>query len=183
MQPRGAPVTANRATLWKKVAVGCLALVTLGGLTCAGAVMFFVTTNPTLKNSLSASQDFIRGSMESSIARKLSRTLCSKAVVTDARDVLRLRQQMSLGAEPGPEYRWLVRCHVVGWTKPPTCERVAAAFRKLQPEPGVLVVVVTAGMLRPDQPACSAAWDAQGTPLRGAWDANGRSLEEPTEKP
>jgi hypothetical protein len=176
MDARGAPASARQGGAWKKVGIGCLAVLGIGAI--VGAVVVFLVVRkhyPWVFELGQASQEMVKRAVSSPAATELNRTLCTESWVMEMADFSRLQTLMERkGTEQKrttrlPDFRWMVSCHVRDASRAPGCDRVASTFRRLVPDPGKFMVVVTTGLFRgAGKSVCTAAYDADGRPIRGS---------------
>lgn len=159
------PAVARRRSVWQWLGIGCLTIFGIGVTAVVVAIIVFVKKNPWVGEMAQASKEFIQRSTSSPVAAELNRTLCFRASVMDAEDVRRFQKAMGESKFDPPDYRWTVTCHVLdAATTPDHCERVAAAFRRLEAGKGTLVVMVGAGFT--PKPVCTVAYGPDGRPIR-----------------
>jgi len=168
MDARGSAAAPGRSTVWKRVGIGCLAVLGIGAIAAFVIVAIVVKQRyPWILEAGRAGQEMIRRSQGSPVTAELNRTLCLEAMVLSTEDLTRIQDLIGQKDTRVGAVRWMVSCRVRDAAHAPACDRVASAFRDLQPDPGKFVVVVTAGFFRgASRPVCSAAYDGSGSPLR-----------------
>jgi hypothetical protein len=169
MDARGNPVAAGQSARWKRVGIGCLAVLGVGGILGLVAGVLLVRARfPAVFKVATEGQEVMQRATMSPAAKALTDSLCSQAMVLPMDDIAKLQGILGKSSKP-PAYRWLVTCHVRVASSAPGCDRVARTFHQAIHESGGFVVVVTAGLLRASgKPLCRESYDADGRPLWGA---------------
>ena len=178
MDARGNPVAAGQSARWKRVGIGCLAVLGVGGIlgVVAGALLMRARY-PAVFQAVVERQEAVKRATTSPAAQALTDSLCSQAMVLPMDDVAKFRGIPGKSARR-PSYRWLVTCHVRTASSAPRCDRVARTFHEAIHESGGFVVVVTAGLLLVSgKPVCRESYDADGKPLWGEHADAGPSRE------
>jgi hypothetical protein len=171
MDARGSPAAAGRGARWKRVGIGCLAMLGIGatlGLLAAG--VFVVRRHPRILEELGETAKATKRAESSPASEELNRSLCTEALVFAMEDVDRFSHLLGKSVaegKPAGDLRWLVSCRVRDAGHAPGCDRVAHVFRQTTTERGKYLVVVSAGLVRgADRPLCSAAYDEDGKLMR-----------------
>ncbi|HEY1416816.1 MAG TPA: hypothetical protein VGF41_02890, partial [Myxococcaceae bacterium] len=181
MDARGNPAAAGQSARWKRVGVGCLAVLGVCGILglVVGALVMR-SRFPGIFQAAAKGQELMKGATTSPAAQALTDSLCSQAMVLPIDEMAKLagglggkdRDVSKLG------YRWLVNCHVRVASSAPGCDAVASAFHQAIHEKGGFVVMVTAGLVRGSaKPLCRQTYDADGRLVRRAHADAGASQE------
>lgn len=181
MDARGIPAPAGRSARWKRVGIGCLAV--LGVTAIVGTVVGVLLLKkryPQIFELGQASEEMMKRAASSPAVQELSRSLCSDALVLATDDVNRLQGILGKSSDQVPtQFRFIVSCHVRDASGAPGCDEVAKVYRRSTTERGAFVVVVTAGLFRKSGKAvCSTAYDEHGKPLRPAAGGDGHGTSE-----
>jgi len=170
MDARGSPAAAGRSAGWKRVGMGCLAVLAIGGMVGLVALGFIVKKRyPWILELGRASQEAIARGKDSPAVQELNRTLCAQTLLFSGDEVSRLQSIMEQKPSEGQTspFRWILLCHVRGITGAPGCDRVAQVFHQTSTAGGPFVVVVNAGLVvGSGKPTCSALYDADGKLVR-----------------
>ena len=181
MDARGIPAPAARSARWKRVGIGCLAVLGVTAIigTVVGALLL-KRRYPQIFEMGQASQEMMKRASSSPAVQELNRSLCSEALVLATDDVNRLQGILGKGSDQIPtQFRFIVSCHVRDASAAPGCDEVARVYRRATTEAGRFVVVVTAGLFRASgKPVCSTAYDEHGKPLRRAAGGDGHGTSE-----
>ena len=166
MDARGTPAAAGTSARWKRVGIGCIAVLGVGGLLAFGAAAVFLKVRyPWVFEAGRVGQDAMTRARTGPAVQALNDSLCSESMVLATEDIAKLQGILGKSSKV-PSYRWLVTCHVRVASNAPGCDRVASTFHEAIHESGGFVVVVTAGLLRGSgKPVCKESYDADGKPL------------------
>jgi hypothetical protein len=169
MDARGNPAAAGTSARWKRVGIGCLAVLGIGGILGLVAAGVFVKLRyPWIFEAGKAGQEAMKRATTSPAVQALNDSLCSESMVLSMDDVVRFQGILGKSSK-APSFRWLVTCHVRVASSAPACDRVASAFHQAIHENGRFVVMVTAGLVRASgKPLCRETYDAEGRPVRRA---------------
>jgi hypothetical protein len=178
MDARGNPAAAGQSARWKRVGIGCLAVLGVGGILGLVAAGVFVKIRyPWVFEAGRAGQEAMKRATTSPAVQALNDSLCSESMVLSMDDVAKFQGILGKSSRK-PSYRWLVTCHVRVASSAPGCDRVARTFHQAIHESGGFMVVVTAGLLRASgKPVCRESYDADGRPLLAAHPDAGSSQE------
>jgi hypothetical protein len=181
MDARGNRVAAGQSARWKRVGIGCLAVLGVGGiLGLVAGVLFARARYPAFFRVATQGQEVMQRATTSPAAKALTDSLCSQAMVLPMDDIAKLAGGLG---KKGPDssalgYRWLVSCHVRVASSAPGCDDVASVFHQAIHENGGFRVTVTAGLIRASaRPLCQETYDADGRHLRRSHADAGPSKE------
>src|SRR5262249_37136156 len=137
------PAPAGGSARWKRVGIGCLAVLGVGGILAfvAGALVMRERF-PGIFQAAQTGQEIMRRATTSPAAQALTDSLCSQAMVMPMDEIAKLRgvaEEKGRVEKPLP-YRWLVTCHVRVASSAPGCDRVASVFHQAIHENGRFVV-------------------------------------------
>jgi hypothetical protein len=183
MNARGNPAAAGPSARWKRVGVGCLAVLGVGGILGLVAAGVFVKTRyPWFFELGQAGQEAIKRGKSNPAVQELNRTLCGEALLFSAEEVSRfqriLKEKSSQDAHAAPPpFRWVLSCRPRDAAHPPGCDRVAQAFHHASTEREPFVVVVATGLYASGKMLCTALYDEQGKPVRHVQESEGTPRE------
>lgn len=181
MDARGNPVAAGQSARWKRVGIGCLAVLGVCGILgmVVGALVL-KSRFPGIFQAAARGQDVMKRATTSPAAQALTDSLCSQAMVLPVDEMAKLASGFG-GKDPDLSklgFRWLVNCHVRVASSAPGCDDVARAFHRAIHERGGFRVTVTAGIIRGSaRPLCKESYDADGRPVRQPHAGAGPSQE------
>src|SRR5690242_20475687 len=148
MDARGNPAAAGTSARWKRVGIGCLAVLGIGGILGLVAAGVFVKLRyPWVFEAGKAGQEAMKRATTSPAVQALNDSLCSESMVLSMDDVAKFQGILGKSSK-APSFRWLVTCHVRVASSAPGCDRVASAFHQVIHENGRFVVMVTTGLVR-----------------------------------
>ena len=172
MDARGSPAAAGRTAGWKRVGMGCLLVLGIGGMVGIVALGLLVKKRYAWIIELGrAGQAAVSRGKSSPAVQELNRTLCAEALLFSGEEATRFQRMMEQkpSEERASPFRWVLVCHVRGATGAPGCDRVAQVFHRAQAaaDRGPFVVVVNAGLVvGSGKPTCTAAYDGEGKLVR-----------------
>lgn len=188
MDARGNPAAARTSTRWKRVGIGCLAVLGLGGMLGLVAVGVFVKMRyPWIFDVAKAGQEAVKRGKSNPAIQELNAELCSEALLFSAEEVGRferfLRKQGSGEAKPPdahapPPFQWILSCRVRDAARAPGCDRVAQTFHHASTDRGRFVVFVSAGLyVGAGKTLCIGLYDEDGKLVRHFRGDEGKSKQ------
>ncbi|HET6984951.1 MAG TPA: hypothetical protein VFI53_22605, partial [Myxococcaceae bacterium] len=122
MDARGNPVAAGRSARWKRVGIGCLAVLGVGGILAFVAGALFVKTRyPWIFDVAKAGQDAVKRGKSNPAIKELNADLCSEALLFSAEEVGRFERFLGKqgsgeakapDAHSPPPFQWILSCRV-----------------------------------------------------------------------